>query len=602
MHRAWRIVYQHVFFLLFPAVPLAQTEPIEIHVHPIQTDIFTKNYTKERIERYQNYTTDSLLSLTPGLSFVKRNGLTQAVIRGSPPAQTLVCIDGVMVNDPSAPNNTYDLSQLDTELVDSIRVISGPEALQYGTGGAGVIDIRLRKPSQSFKGWARGEIGSFDQRTETIGAEGKHHDVAAVAIAKLARTGSGSRFNTQHGNSVADWDKKRQVYGRVALQVSPLHTLTLSGQAGAQKTHLDTVVGPLPFAQGDLASKNHHLLTAVSHYFSPTGAWENMCSIAHTESHRHYQGTIPSTFEGNRWAVTNHLTFHTTPSFTNSLEGGWQQDTWVRKNQRFYLRYGHVRYHGIWSPASWFRIHPALRMDMGNDDITRPTAQVRAELDVTQKTTVQAGIGTGLRIPSLYELNGSPPHTNPNPDLGIETLRQAEVSVKHVFIQNILTGQLSVFRIWSDQAIVYVPATQRFENRDQRRSQGVETVVSIAPSSSWTINLSHTYVQAKEHPKAPIIRLPHHKVCVDASYKITANVQVFSSVIYESRRRDSVYPGFVRLASVTDWRFGGTYQPCDFIKIHARVENALNQKRESLFGYGRRGFGIFAGITLMTGA
>ena len=210
-------------------------------------------------------------------------------------------------------------------------------------------------------------------------------------------------------------------------------------------------------------------------------------------------------------------------------------------------------------------------------------------------------MGTGLRRPSLYELKGSPPSVNPNPRLGIETLRQAEASVKHQFIKNILTAQLTVFHIWSDNAIVYTHTTKRFENRDQRLTRGIETVFVLAPTADWTLNLSHTYVQAKEHPKTKIIRLPHHKVCIDTSYKITRALQVFSSLIYESHRRDSVYPGYVRLPSTTDWRFGGTYQPWDFIKIHARIENILNQKREKTFGYGRRGFGVFAGITVMAG-
>src|SRR5574339_1273066 len=75
-------------------------------------------------------------------------------VRGGRNRNTLILIDGVPLNDPSAINAEYDLRYIPVSQIESIEVLKGGLSTLYGTGAAaGVIDIKLKNPdSTPFKG------------------------------------------------------------------------------------------------------------------------------------------------------------------------------------------------------------------------------------------------------------------------------------------------------------------------------------------------------------------------------------------------------------------------------------------------------------------
>lgn len=101
------------------------------------------------IKRRNKTTVFDLLKDEYGISFTQEGGvnkLASIYTRGSNSNHTLVLIDGIEVNMPSDPGNSYDFSFLTPDNVERIEVLRGPQSTLYGSSAmAGVINIITRK-------------------------------------------------------------------------------------------------------------------------------------------------------------------------------------------------------------------------------------------------------------------------------------------------------------------------------------------------------------------------------------------------------------------------------------------------------------------------
>src|SRR5436309_1610065 len=82
---------------------------------------------------------DALRSV-PGLDITETGGpgrATSVRLRGANPGQTLVLIDGVRANDPTAPGADFDFSMIPAGTIDHIEVLRGPQSALYGSDAIG---------------------------------------------------------------------------------------------------------------------------------------------------------------------------------------------------------------------------------------------------------------------------------------------------------------------------------------------------------------------------------------------------------------------------------------------------------------------------------
>ena len=59
-------------------------------------------------------------------------GQASVRIRGAASEQTLVLIDGIPVNDPTSPGGGYNFARLDTENIERIEILKGPQSTLWG--------------------------------------------------------------------------------------------------------------------------------------------------------------------------------------------------------------------------------------------------------------------------------------------------------------------------------------------------------------------------------------------------------------------------------------------------------------------------------------
>src|SRR6202790_1513439 len=118
-----------------------------------------------------------ILAQTPGLT-VSRNGgpgqSTSLYIRGAEPGESLVLIDGIRINDPSAPDGEAVLGDLLSNGIDRIEVLRGPQSTLYGSDAiGGVVNILTKRGGEApFALTASSKGGSFDTYHVNVAANG----------------------------------------------------------------------------------------------------------------------------------------------------------------------------------------------------------------------------------------------------------------------------------------------------------------------------------------------------------------------------------------------------------------------------------------------
>ncbi|KIZ34133.1 TonB-dependent receptor plug domain-containing protein, partial [Rhodopseudomonas palustris] len=107
---------------------------------------------------------DALRSV-PGLDISESGGpgsTTYIRLRGADSGQTLVMIDGIRVNDPTAASGDFDLSMIAPGMIDHVEVLKGPQSALYGSDAiGGVVNIITKKGSGPAQVNLRGEGGSY---------------------------------------------------------------------------------------------------------------------------------------------------------------------------------------------------------------------------------------------------------------------------------------------------------------------------------------------------------------------------------------------------------------------------------------------------------
>lgn len=144
----------------------------------------------EDILQKQYRTVIDALQTVPSLSVIRSGGAgkTTAVFsRGSNANHTLVRLDDIEINDPSAGGDgRMDFSNLLISDIERIEILHGPQGMLYGSDAIGaVISIYTKKGTEKPKLTGTFEGGSFNTANEYLSASGS---IADFDI----------RFNLQH--------------------------------------------------------------------------------------------------------------------------------------------------------------------------------------------------------------------------------------------------------------------------------------------------------------------------------------------------------------------------------------------------------------------
>ena len=121
---------------------------------------------EERLNELQAVSITDALKTVPGVSIATRGPVgsqSSVFLRGGNSSQTLVLVDGVRINDPSAPNGAFDFGALLTGNIGRVEVLRGPNSIIWGSQAiGGVINVQSIAPTEAMAVRVGAEYGYAD--------------------------------------------------------------------------------------------------------------------------------------------------------------------------------------------------------------------------------------------------------------------------------------------------------------------------------------------------------------------------------------------------------------------------------------------------------
>jgi vitamin B12 transporter len=589
--------------------------------------------TGEDLAAQQIVAVSDALAEIPGETIVRNGGIgqpTSILLRGAKAGQTLVLVDGVRINDPTAVDESAILGDVLVNNVDRVEVLRGPQSTLYGSDAiGGVVNILTRRGGEnplSFSGQAEG--GTFDTWRLNAAANGNAENVDYGASLNFYHTNGFSAADSRFGNTETDGYTNGGATANVRVRVNDDVSVDLRTYDILARDEFD----------------NNFVFLSTPPFFRVAD------SPAHgdDELFANYAGLNLGLLNGelqNRLAATGLLSKRTTfptPSapddFTarGSVErfeyqgifapfpdnlvtfGAEYQRSHINTHSIFDLSPlptigddGIAGYYGQWQSTLWhlLTLTGGLRYDRDDQFGGHLSAKLAGALAFNNgDTVVRANYGNGFKAPSLYELYSE--YSNPLVALKPEVAQGYEAGVDQFFFSRDLRAAFTLFVRNTQEQIDFFdcfgptsPACDQrylvggyYYNVGRSRARGLEAEISYSLSDTLTGGISYTNLTAINLATGDdLARVPHIATDAHITWAATPRLSLGGSVGYVGRRFDDS-ANTVALSSNAVVNVYVSYALTDAFQLYGRVENAFDIKYEPVYGYGAAGRAVYAGI------
>ena len=561
-------------------------------------------------------------------------GLSQVGIRGMAGRHTVVIIDGIEANNPG--DGEFDFSNLvGGDEIERIEVLRGPQSGLYGSGAiGGVVNIVTKSGKGPLTLTGRTEYGSFN--TRDVGATlSAGNDKAWGLFSTHSRQTAG--FNISPFGGEKDGSKTTSSIFKGGF--SPLEGLTIdavlrhTGKRGNRDEENFLVPGLIEQMDAPSKFSSDLWLGALEGRLSLFGgAWVQSvrgerrsivnddlsvnAAFAPFEFYERYRANAQT----YRYTSTFRLDTPGMPQVRHYLTGLAEQ-----KNEGFVQHTNDGVDHerktrsvvGELRGEYWNSLFLSGAIRRDDTDVSGDFTTWRTSASFKVPSTpvrVHASMGTGVKLPSLFEQFGrAPTFFVPNPNLKPETSSGWDAGVE----LSLLGGRAVIDATWFDT-----------ELKDQIRSssvgflgtsinqagistrQGLELSGKLIPLPGLTIGASYTWLEAKEPTGIEEVRRPRHAGRVDAKYTFDRErASIGVSAVYNGAMQDRalrmVDPAFFdirpeRVALKEYWLVSAmaSYKVTPTLEAYGRVENLLDQRYQEVYGFGTPGLAVYGGLRL----
>ncbi|QEH80183.1 TonB-dependent receptor [Sphingomonas sp. C8-2] len=565
------------------------------------------------IEQRQTVPLADLLRTLPGVTIQRNGGLgtvTSVFIRGAQSDQTVALIDGVKLNDPSAPGGGFNFADLLTDNLERIEVLRGPQSVLWGSQAiGGVINLITREPTDRFEVRATGEYGRYETGRLSGAVSGK---VGPTAIS------AGAGYLTTDGISVADSGTEKDGYHLFGAHLKTTTELTeqllldLRGFYTKSKVDLDGFPAP-SFTLGD--TDEYQRQQQIVGYAGLNanlfdGRFRNRFAAAITRIDRdsYDPAAVPAK---NFDARGRNLRFE----YQGVAELGIVRATFGAEHQEEKLR----TISAYFGPpvtarakanidSAYLDLHarPIEGLNLGAgvryDDHSQfgDATTLSADLAYTPNagsTIFRASYGEGFKAPSLYQLYG---------DYGFRDLRPEKAKGWDAGIAQKLIGDAVELRAtWfqrnTTNLIDFDLGTFTYANIARARARGVEAELRIAPTSELLFAANYSFTNARNRERTDpnfgrqLARRPRQTVNVTGDYRWPFGLTTGATITHVSRSFDDP-ANSKRLGDYVLVDLRAALPLTDAIELYGRVENLFNERYQTAVGYGQLGRAGTAGI------
>lgn len=584
---------------------------------------------------------DALRSV-PGIDISENGGpggTANVRMRGGNTGQTLVMIDGIRVNDPTAASGDFEFAMFAPSAIDRIEVLRGPQSALYGSDAmGGVINIITKKGSGPAQFNVRTEAGSYGtvvtqgSMTGTNGPwsyaftgggqhsngfsrygyripsiEAKYPNLESDGFDRVGGSarigydaGEGIRFEagTVQSFTRAAYDAASGTYPDTGSSTDRL-LQTVYGRVG-----LDSFGGVLTHNVTVSNTHTERTFNELSYPLSmspPPGATARKLDYWGDSLGAEYQATLKlgafgSLIYGAKTQSETAQTFSTSilptlGQMTPTLAK--QQDT----NSIF----------ALWSVPIGERLNITLggRVDDVVNVARFETWRATAAYNIFETgTKLRASAGTGAKAPTLFQLysqaNGTPslsPETSFGYDAGIDqSLFNGRVVLSVTGFANDYSNLIN-FVSYTPTACALGQTTGCYNNVARAETSGLEVGATIDVLPGLVkFNAAYTYLHAVDLTTGlTLARRPQNlarfalTITPNDRWLIEPRITTVSKR-YSNANEVGVVDAYTRVDLYSEYRLDANW------KVFARGENILNERYQEVLNFGTTGPALYAGF------
>ena len=567
--------------------------------------------TADEIRSIQGPDITRVLERIPGLTLTRNGGpgsFTGVRLRGSDAEQVLVLVDGVRVEDVSAPSGGFDFGTVTSGGIERIDVLRGSNSVVWGSAAiGGVIAIQSR------------ELHGVEASAEYGANESWTADAAAGIASDRAALALNGGYSRTDGVSAAAVGTERDGFRQWRIGGRGRVNLTDSLAIVATARHADSRIGidgfaPPTFSFGDTPDQQETRQTsgrAGLRYVSQGLTINTGFAIADTarDYFANAAAASPSygyTGRSERADLTGRLAL---PSgFT--LDFGADSE-WTRFSSTFDVE-AKANLTSAHALLGWSRDGASLAAGLRVDDHSRFgtawTFGANGSFALMQDLRLRASYGEGFRAPTLFNLLS----IYGNAALQPERARSYDAGLEWGAPYGNLHAAVTVFRRDSRNLIAFVSCASLnrcadrpfglYDNIGLARAQGVEAELGARPTENLHVQAAYTYLETENRTSGTasfgkdLPRRPAHALTLSADWTTPlAGLALGADMRLVSDSFDNA-ANTIRLDGYALATLRASFPLTDRVEIYGRVENLTDEVYQTVAGYGTWGRSAFIGI------
>jgi len=564
----------------------------------------------------------NILRDVPGFSVSQVGVLgsqTQIRVRGAEANHLLVTIDGVEANDPSQ-GDEFSWGTLTASDIERIEIIRGPQSSLRGSDAvAGVVNIITRTAEKSSVGlflesgsWATHHSGfniGHKQGDFDIRFGLSHIESAGDNIARTGDENDGYRNTTYNIRS--------------GLKLSDQMDISFAAREsdGMNQFDADNDFDGLIEDQDRVSEFENSTMRFQGDYSSKDGTWQHKVLISQSKSDN---TAFADKAKGNVTASTKDQIQYI-GSFTWD-QGAQNIAALVEREEEDWMQRGEITW-GVYDPnqdrerdtdsvAVEYRTdindHLTLAASARHDDNSEfdsaKTYRAEAIYQLTEAIRLRSAVGTAVKNPTFTERFGFYTNFIGNPNLIPEESTSWELGADQLIMGGALTLSLTIFEAELENEIdgfVYDPATFAYTSNNingtsERKGAELSAVGNI--SESMSLSAAYTYTDSTGDDAVREVRRPRHIASLNLGWQAAHNLRLNTNIQFTGEQTDVYFPPFpepsqvVALSNHTLVNINLNYSATEKFEMYLKLENALNENYEEVFGYQTLGFGATLGL------
>jgi len=553
----------------------------------------------EEIKNRQKENIADLLAEVPGIDVAKTGAVGQTTTlftRSTNPEHTLVLLDGVAVNDPTSTAGNYDFSRISTDNIERIEILRGNQSTLYGSNAiGGVINIISKKGTAKPHIWTSLQGGSYKTYKAASGVSGRVDNIGFNIDASRFTTAGFSSFNKNKGGSGHDGSDYSNFDTRLDAAINDIFAAYTTMRYNNSRAEFDEFG-----AEAEDATHAKELSwrgAGKADLFN--GRWKQELGVSYYKLDRDTTDiyTADQFYRGDRFGIDwvnnvkvderNYATFGAETKYETA------RNTYLTDKQDQRTNGYFVQDQIKLAPRLFTTL--GVRIDDNSAFGTKDTYRI-AQVYTTEQTDTElkASYGTGFKTPSLFQLYSS----YGNPNLSPENSTGYDFGFEQPLLKDKVRFGSTFFHTLLGDLIDYDFATSKYFNVGKAKINGLENFIKWSPTKSLDLKLQYTYSDAYSvNTHKDLLRRAKHKAAFNADYSFLEKGKVGLNTLYNGSRDDinfsydrTTMPSNLVLNLTSSWKFN------DNLQVFGRIDNLLDRRYESVYGYGTSGLAAYAGV------